>query len=96
MVPSSFGPYHGLWLKDAPSPNKVHRRHPPTIGYDEYAWFGIIPSAARAVGSIIEGTKMLGVMARRKVPKLAQNIFNNQQRLVVVMEGSGGGGADGG
>ena len=31
-----------------------------------------------------------GVMARRKVSKLAQIIFNNQQRLVVALEGSGG------
>ena len=44
---------------------------------DPYAWFGIIPSTARAVGSVIEGTQMLGVLARRKVPKLAQNIFTS-------------------
>ena len=31
-----------------------------------------------------------GVMARRKVSKSAQIIFNNQQRLVVALEGSGG------
>jgi hypothetical protein len=31
-----------------------------------------------------------GVMVRRKVPKLAKIKFNNQQRLVVAMEGSGG------
>jgi hypothetical protein len=31
-----------------------------------------------------------GVMARRKVSKSAQIIFNNQQRLVVVLEGSVG------
>jgi hypothetical protein len=30
------------------------------------------------------------MMARRKVSKLAQIIFNNQQRLVVALEGSGG------
>jgi hypothetical protein len=30
------------------------------------------------------------MMARRKVSKLAQIIFYNQQRLVVVLEGSGG------
>jgi len=35
-------------------------------------------------------------MARKKVSKLAQNIFNNQKRLMVALEGSGGGGADGG
>jgi hypothetical protein len=29
-------------------------------------------------------------MARRKVSKSAQIIFNNQQRLVVALEGSGG------
>ena len=29
-------------------------------------------------------------MARRKVSKLAQIIFNNQQRLVVALEDSGG------
>ena len=29
-------------------------------------------------------------MARRKVSKLAQIIFNNQQRLVVALEGIGG------
>ena len=68
----------------------MHRRHPHTMGDDEYAWFGIIPSPAQAVGSIIEGTKMLWVMARKKMPKLAQNIFNNQQWLVVAMEDCGG------
>ena len=31
-----------------------------------------------------------GVMARRKVAKSAQIIFNNQQRLVVALEGRGG------
>ena len=31
-----------------------------------------------------------GMMARRKVSKSAQIIFNNQQRLVVALEGSGG------
>ncbi len=74
------------------------------------AWFGIIPSSAQIVGSVIEGKIFLrvgsahqetcggyndgdeGLMARRKVPKLAQNIFNNQQRLVVAMGGHGGGG----
>jgi hypothetical protein len=34
--------------------------------------------------------------ARIKVPKLAKNIFNNQQGLEGAMEGSGGIGADGG
>ena len=33
---------------------------------------------------------MGGVMARRKVSMSAQIIFNNQQRLVVALEGSGG------
>jgi len=32
-----------------------------------------------------------GVMVRRKVSKMAQIMFNNQQRLVVALEGSGGG-----
>jgi len=45
-------------------------------------------------GGCIDGDG--GVMARRKVSKSAQIIFNNQQRLVVVLEGSGGDGADGG
>ena len=31
-----------------------------------------------------------GVRARIKVPKFAQNIFNNQQWQEAVMEGSGG------
>ena len=31
-----------------------------------------------------------GVMARRKVAKSEQIIFNNQQRLVVALEGRGG------
>jgi len=31
-----------------------------------------------------------GAMARKKVSKLVQIIFNNQQRLVVMLEGSGG------
>jgi hypothetical protein len=34
--------------------------------------------------------EMGGVMARRKVSMSAQIIFNNQQRLVVALEGSGG------
>jgi hypothetical protein len=38
-------------------------------------------------GGYIDGNG--GVMVRRKVPKFTQNIFNNQQRVVVVMEGSG-------
>ena len=72
------------------------------MGDDECAWFGVISSTASAVGSEIESKKMLrfggyidGVMARRKVSKSAQIIFNNQQRLVVALEGSGEGGADG-
>jgi hypothetical protein len=40
-------------------------------------------------GGYIDGDG--GVMARRKVSKSAQIIFNNQQRLVVALEGSGGG-----
>ena len=39
-------------------------------------------------GGYIDGDG--GVMARRKVSKSAQIIFNNQQRLVVALEGSGG------
>jgi len=39
-------------------------------------------------GGYIDGDG--GVMARRKVSKLTQIIFNNQQRLVVALEGSGG------
>jgi len=31
-----------------------------------------------------------GVMARRKVSKLAKIIFSNQQRLVVALQGNGG------
>ena len=31
-----------------------------------------------------------GVMARREVSKWAKIIFNNQQRLVVALDGSGG------
>ena len=34
--------------------------------------------------------EMGGVMVRRKMSKSAQIIFNNQQRLVVALEGSGG------
>jgi hypothetical protein len=34
-------------------------------------------------GTYIDGDG--GMMARRKVSKLAQNIFNNQQRLVVAL-----------
>jgi hypothetical protein len=41
----------------------VHRNHPHTMGDDAYAWFGIIPLAARAVGSVIEGKKMLRVVS---------------------------------
>lgn len=74
------------------TPQQSAWRQPHTMGDDKYARIGIIPSAARAGGSVIEGTKMLRVMvmARRKMPKSAQNIFNNQQRLVVAMEGSEG------
>ena len=39
-------------------------------------------------GGYIDGDG--GMMARRKVSKSAQNIFNNQQRLVVALEGCGG------
>jgi hypothetical protein len=39
-------------------------------------------------GGYIDGDGRM--MARRKVSKLAQIIFNNQQRLVVALEGSGG------
>jgi hypothetical protein len=45
-------------------------------------------------GGYIDGDGMM--MVRRKVSKSAQIIFNNQQRLVVALEGSGEGGADGG
>jgi hypothetical protein len=44
-------------------------------------------SNRRLGGVLIE---MGGVRARIKVPKLAQNKFNNQQWLEAVMEGSGG------
>ena len=44
-------------------------------------------------GGYIDGDG--GMMVRRKVSKMAQIIFNNQQRLVVALEGSGEGGADG-
>ena len=78
------------------------------MGNDTCTWFGVISSTAPAVGSVIEGKKMLrvgsayqetfggyidgggGVMARRKVSKSAKIISNNQQRLVVAMEGNGG------
>ena len=39
---------------------------------------------------LIRGRLLGGVMSRRKVSKSAQIIFNNQQRLVVALEGSGG------
>jgi len=39
-------------------------------------------------GGYIDGDG--GMMVRREVSKLAQIIFNNQQRLVVALEGSGG------
>jgi len=39
-------------------------------------------------GEYIDGDG--GVMARRKVSKSAQILFNNQQRLVMALEGSGG------
>jgi len=39
-------------------------------------------------GGYIDGDG--GVMSRRKVSKLAEIIFNNQQRLVVALEGSVG------
>ena len=41
-----------------------------------------------AFGGYIDGDG--GMMVRRKVSKSAQIIFNNQQRLVVALEGSGG------
>jgi len=40
------------------------------------------------IGGYIDGDG--GMMARRKVSKSAQIIFNNQLRLVVALEGSGG------
>ncbi len=39
-------------------------------------------------GGYIDGSG--GGMARRKVSKSAKIIFNNQQRLMVALEGSGG------
>ena len=39
-------------------------------------------------GEYIDGDG--GVMARRKVSKSAQILFNNKKRLVKVLEGSGG------
>jgi len=72
------------------------------MGDDSYAWFGVILSTASAVGQCYGlgvCTKrrlgdilmeMGGMMARRKVSKSAQNIFNNQQRLAVTLEDSGG------
>ena len=39
-------------------------------------------------GRYIDGDR--GMMARRKVSKSAQIIFNNQLKLVVALEGSGG------
>jgi hypothetical protein len=41
-------------------------------------------------GGKIDGDGGGGVMVRRKVSKSAQIIFNNQQRLVVALEGIGG------
>ena len=31
----------------------MHRRHPHTMGDDDCAWFGLIPSMARVVGSVL-------------------------------------------
>ena len=39
----------------------MHRRHPHTMGDDACSWFGIIPSVAQAVDSVIEGKNMLWV-----------------------------------
>ena len=54
----------------------------------------LAPYHQETFGGYIDGDG--GVMARKKVSKLAQNIFSNQKRLMVALEGSGGGGADGG
>ncbi len=43
------------------TPNQVHRCHPNTIGNNVCTWFGLIPSTARVVGSIVEGKKILRV-----------------------------------
>ena len=55
-------------------------------------WLGMRTNSNRHLGGCIDGDR--GVRARTKVPKLAQNIFNNQQWLEAAMEGSGG--VDGG
>jgi len=93
MVPSGFGPYHGMWLEDAQT---------KCIGIIPTPWV-VISSTASAAGSVIESKKMLwvgsahqetfggyidgdgGMMTRRKVSKSAQIIFNNQLRLVVAL-----------
>ena len=50
------------------------------MGDDRFALFGIIPSAARAVGSVIEGTKMLGVGEKKgaKVGTKHVYVMNSQ------------------
>jgi hypothetical protein len=58
MAPSSFGPYHGMWLEDAQTKciGVI-----PTPWDDSCTWFGVISSTASAVGSVIESKKMLPV-----------------------------------
>ena len=100
MAPSGFGPYHGLWLEDTTT---------KCIGAIPTPWVMIFalgfvrfPPQPRVwtaqhqtFGGYIDRDG--GVRARIKVPKSAQNIFKNQDGLVVAMEGSAvGGGADGG
>jgi len=79
------------------------------MGDGPCAWFGVISSTARVVGTAREGEKMLTVGNAQQqtfggyidgdgggAGENKGDIFNNQQRLEAEMEGSGRGGGGGG
>ena len=103
MAPSSFGPCHGMWLEEAqtkcigviPTPwamthvlGLVSFHHQSAVGseIESKKMLRVGSAHQETFGGYIDGD--WGMMARRKLSKLAQIIFNNQQRLVVALEGS--------
>ena len=95
MAPSGFGPYHGLWLEDTttkcigaiPTPWVMTF----ALGFVRFPPHHRVWTAQhQTFGGYIDRDG--GVRARIKMPKLAQNIFKNQEGLVAAMEGSAVGG----
>ncbi len=72
-----------------PSPLAASRPQPPPAAAKHRPSLCFLPPPSLPL-PLIRGRLLGGVMSRRKVSKSAQIIFNNQQRLVVALEGSGG------